>query len=323
MRIIYLGSDAIGTDCLTALANGSHQLVAVVTQPDRPAGRGRKPQPTAMKQLAQRLGLKTYAVENVNAPPILQEIAKLKPDLLVTFAFNQKLGKALLDLAPQGAINVHPSLLPKYRGAAPVARVLLNGESETGLSIIRMSEDLDAGDILAQEHLAIDPQHTAGSLQEYLGRRAEPLLVKVLNEIAAGTVKYTPQDHTQATGAPKIKKGEGLLDFFLPAAELVNYIRAFTPWPGAFAFFHSQAKSESERVVITWAVAGRSDSSPAEPSKTSVEPGTILEDLSVQCGRGVLKIEKIKPAGGNQMSWQDFVNGRRVQPGDRITDHER
>ena len=323
MRIIYLGSDAIGTDCLTELAKGSHQLVAVVTQPDRPAGRGRKPKPTPIKQLALQLGLTTYAVADVNAPPTLEQITKLKPDLLVTFAFNQKLGKALLDLAPQGAINVHPSLLPKYRGAAPVARALLNGESETGLSIIRMTEDLDAGDILAQERLAIDPQHTTGSLQEYLGRQAGPLLAKVLNEIATGTVKYTPQDHTQATGAPKIKKGEGLLDFFLPAAELVNYIRAFTPWPGAFAFFHSQAKPESERVVITWAVAGRSDSSPAEPSKTSVEPGTILENLSVQCGRGVLKIEKIKPAGGKEMSWQDFVNGRRVQPGDRITDNER
>ena len=323
MRIIYLGSDAIGTDCLTALANGSHQLVAVVTQPDRPAGRGRKPQPTAIKQLAQRLDLTIYAVQDVNAPPILQEIAKLKPDLLVTFAFNQKLGKTLLDLAPQGAINVHPSLLPKYRGAAPVARALLNGESETGLSMIQMSEDLDAGDILAQERLAIDPQHTTGSLQEYLGQQAALLLVKVLDEIANGTVKYTPQDHTQATGAPKIKKGEGLLDFFLPAAELVNYIRAFTPWPGAFAFFHSQARPKSERVMITWATAGRSDSSPGKPSKTTVEPGTILEDLSVQCGRGVLKIEKIKPAGGNQMSWQDFVNGRRVQPGDRITDYER
>ena len=315
MKIIFLASDSIAADCLTALAQGPHELLAVITQPDRPAGRGRKPRPTPIKKLAQQLALKTLAVEDVNSPQLLDQIRPLKPDLLITFAFNQKLGPKLLRIAPHGAINVHPSLLPKYRGAAPVARALLNGDSETGISIIRMTEDLDAGDIFFQQRFPIDSQHTTGSLQRYLGQQAAPLLLKVVNDIAVGTAEPHPQDHTQASGAPKINKAEALLDFSLSAKQLVNSIRAFTPWPGAFAFFHSQSKNKPERVLITWAVADLADS-------TAIQPGTLREDLSIQCGRGVLRIEKIKPAAGKEMTWQDFINGRRVQPGDRIIDHE-
>ena len=328
MRIIYLGSDAIGTDCLTELGKGPHQLVGVVSQPDRPAGRGRRPKATRIKQLAQQLGVKTYALEDINAPEHLKEMAELEPDLLVTFAFNQKLGKDLLELAPQGAINVHPSLLPKYRGAAPVARAVLNGETETGLSIIKMSEGLDAGDILAQQRLAISPRETASDLEQRLGKLAAPLLAKLLDEIENGTAKSCPQDHSQATRAPKIKKAEALMDCSLSAKELVNHIRAFTPWPGAFAFFYGHARPDPERVVITRALAEQSDSDPGRPHRrqpdgAAIEPGTVLEDLSIKCSQGVVRIERIKPAGGKEMSWQDFVNGRRVQPGDRMTDHER
>jgi len=229
MKIIYLGSDCIGLPCLRELAAGPHQVLAVVTQPDRPAGRGRKLQPTPIKQLAQQLHLELYAVENVNAASVLADIAKLQPDVLVTFAFNQKLGNDLLQIAPAGGVNVHPSLLPKYRGAAPVARAILNGESQTGISIIKMVEDLDAGPIFAQKPYDIDPRHTSGTLEEYLSRQVSPLLGKVLDEIEKGTAKPWPQDHAQASGAPKVKKDEALLDFFLSAAELVNYIRAFTP----------------------------------------------------------------------------------------------
>ena len=316
MRIIYLASGFIAQNCLTQLASGPHQVLAVITQPDRPAGRGRKLQPTPIKLLAQRLGLKVHAFEDVNTALALETIASLKPDLLVTFAFNQKLGSDLLQIAPRGAINVHPSLLPKYRGAAPVARAILNGDTQTGVSITRMVEDMDAGGVFAQEPYQIDPQHTTGSLEEYLGQQAAPLLIKVLDQIEKGSAKPWPQDHSQASGAPKMKKDEARLDFFLPAAELVNYIRAFTPWPGAFAFFHSQAKPKPERVVIEQALAQRTDSSP--PPK----PGTVLEDLCIQCGQGVLKIERIKPAGSKEMSWQDFVNGRNVQPTDTLTNYD-
>lgn len=317
MKIIFLGSDVIATRCLTQLAQSLHELTAVVTQPDRPAGRGRKTRPTPIRELAQQLRLTTFTPHDVNAPESLDHIRSLTPDLLVTFAFNQKLGPELLSLASHGAINVHPSLLPAYRGAAPVARALLNGDSETGISIIKMVEDLDAGEILLQQCFPIDPHHTAGSLAEFLGQESAPLLLNVIDQIAVGTVQARAQDHAAATGAPKIKKAEARLDFSLSANELVNYIRAFNPWPGAFAFFRSQSASKSERVVITWAIPGTA------LERTTVEPGTILPDLSIQCGQGVLRIETIKPAGSREMPWQDFVNGRRVQPGDRITDHER
>ena len=315
MKIIYLGSDCIAARCLEELARGPHRVLAVITQPDRPAGRGRKLQPTAIKLLAEQLGLEVRGLEDVNAAEVLEDLAELEPDLLVTFAFNQKLGKELLEIAPQGAVNVHPSLLPKYRGAAPVARAILNGDTQTGISIIKMVEDLDAGDIFAQQGYEINPQHTSGTLEEYLGREAAGLLLKVLDEIDKGTVKSSPQDHSQATGAPKIIKDEALLDLFLSSGELLNYIRAFTPWPGAYAFFHGQARAKPERVVITWALAEQMDSSPHE------QPGTVLEDLSIQCGQRVLRIEKIKPAGSREMSWKNFINGRRVQPGDRLRDY--
>jgi len=315
MKIIYLGSDSIGAACLRELVGGPHQVLAVVTQPDRRAGRGRKLQTTAIKQLAQQLGLTVYAVEDVNAAQVLEDIGNLKPDLLVTFAFNQKLGNDLLQIAPRGAVNVHPSLLPKYRGAAPVARAILNGENQTGISIIKMVEELDAGDIFAQERYEIDPQQTSGSLEEYLGCRAAPLLTKVVDEIEKCTAKPWPQDHSQASRAPKIRKDEGLLDFSRSASELVNYIRAFMPWPGGFAFFHGQARPKPERVVINQALAERTDLSPGR------QPGTVLKNLSIRCGQGALRIERIKPAGSKEMSWQDFVNGRRVQPGDMLRDY--
>ena len=315
MKIIYLGSDSIGLPCLKELAGGRHEVLAVVTQPDRPAGRGRKLQPTPIKQLAEQLHLEVYAVENVNADSVLADIARLGPDVLVTFAFNQKLGSELLQIAPGGAVNVHPSLLPKYRGAAPVARAILNGESQTGISIIRMVEDMDAGPIFAQERYDIDPQQTSGTLEEYLSRQVSGLLGKVLDEIEKGTAKPWAQDHGQASRAPKMKKDEARLDFSLSAVELVNHIRAFTPWPGAFAFFHGQGRSGPERVVISWGKAERMGLSAKRG------PGTVLDDLSIQCGQGVLRIERIKPAGSKEMSWRDFVNGRRVQRGDRLTDY--
>ena len=317
MKIIYLGSDSIGLPCLRELAAGPHEVLAVVTQPDRRAGRGRRMQPTPIKKLAQSLALKVYAIEDVNEGGFLKEIAGLQPGLLVVFAFNQKLGKALLQTAAHGAINVHPSLLPKYRGAAPVARAILNGESETGLSIIQMVEDLDAGDVFVQERWPIGPAETTGQVEEKLGQRAGPLLAELVEEIEKGTAKSWPQDHAKATGAPKMAKSEGLLDFALPADELVNHIRAFTPWPGAFGFYHGRTRGTAERVVIRRAVSGRRGASAA-----AVVPGTVLQDLSICCGGGVLTIEQIKPAGSKEMSWQDFVNGRRVRPGDKFSNSE-
>lgn len=315
MRIIYLGSDIIAGPCLRKLLRDRHEIVAVITQPDRRAGRGRKPRATPIKQLAEQLGLNVLDVEDANAPQVLGKIEALEPDLLVTFAFNQKLGKNLLAVARHGAINVHPSLLPKYRGAAPIARAILNGDTETGISIIRMAEDLDAGDIFSQKRWAIAPTETTGELETRLGELAAPMLAKVVEDIAQGKAECTPQKHEQASDAPKLKKTDGLLDFSLPAEELLNYIRAFTPWPGAFAFYCGQTQAEPERVVITKASANAVAS---KVSPVTAEPGTVLEGLCIQCRPGTLKIERLKPAGGKEMSWADFVNGRRVQVNDRF-----
>ena len=271
--------------------------------------------PTPIRNIAEQLGLSVLPVEDANSPDVLHGISALKPDLLVTFAFNQKLGQELLNIARHGAINVHPSLLPKYRGAAPVTRAILNGETETGISIIKMVRDLDAGDIFAQQKWPIAPQETTAQLEDRLGELAAPLLVKVVEDIAHGKAECHPQDHERATWAPKLKKSDGALDFSLPAAELANRIRAFTPWPGAFAFFCGKLRPKPERVVITRA-AHQTEKGRAAANLPL--PGTLTEGLSVQCGQGLLKIERLRPAGSKEMNWADFVNGRKVQVNDRF-----
>ena len=272
--------------------------------------------PTPIRLLAEKLGLSVLPAEDANSPDVLAGISELKPDLLVTFAFNQKLGRELLAVAPHGAINVHPSLLPKYRGAAPIARAILNGETETGISIIRMVQDLDAGDIFAQQKWPIDPQETTAQLEQRLGKLAAPMLTRVVEDIAQGKAVCHPPDHEKATGAPKLKKSDGALDFFLPAAELVNHIRACTPWPGAFTFFCGKLRPKPERVVIAKAIAQTERDRAAGVSPL---PGTLTKGLRVQCGKGLLKIERLRPAGSKEMNWADFVNGRNVQANDRFS----
>ncbi len=271
--------------------------------------------PTPIRQLGEQLGLWVLPAEDANSPDVLDSVSKLKPDLLVAFAFNQKLGRELLTVARYGAINVHPSLLPKYRGAAPVAKAILNGEPETGISIIEMVRDLDAGGIFAQRKWSIDLQETTVQLEQRLGKLAAPMLTKVVEDIAHGRAVCYPQDHEKATGAPKLKKSDGALDFSVSAAELVNHIRACTPWPGAFTFFCGKLRPKPERVVVTLATSQAQED---QAARNLPLPGTLTKGLCIQCGKGLLEIERLRPAGSKEMNWADFVNGRNVRANDRF-----
>ncbi|MHC4324809.1 MAG: methionyl-tRNA formyltransferase [Planctomycetota bacterium] len=310
MNIIYLGSGEFGVECLNALNISEHDLRFIVTQPPNPAGRGRKPHPTPVARCADFHSIPFIETDNVNAPEIVEKIAGYGPDLIVVIAFGQKIGSELVNLPPEGSINVHSSLLPKYRGAAPINWAIINGETTTGISIITLSEKMDAGKILAQSKTGIAADETAGQLHDRLAKIAAPLLLKIIAQIADGTAVYSEQDHDKATLAPKLKKSHGFLDFAEPAEILARKIRGLWPWPGASANYVSQKTGKSIRVTIAMAevVTLR------EPSTLS--PGTFDENLNVVCGSDALKITRIKPAGSALMDFKDFINGRQTQSGD-------
>ena len=317
MNIVYLGSGRFGIECLDILSGSDHDLRLVVTQPPNPAGRGRRLSPTPVARWADAHGLPFVETDNVNAPGVIGQIASCQPDLIVVIAFGQKIGNELIDLPPKGAINVHASLLPKYRGAAPINWAILNGETKTGISIITLAEKMDAGQILAQAQTEIGPRETAGQLHDRLAELAGPLLLKTINQIADGTAVYTEQDHSRATLAPKLKKSHGLLDFSEPAEVLARKIRGLWPWPGTSASYISKKSNKSARVTIAGAEVVESSSPKNLPA------GTLDEDLNVICGENALRITQIKPAGSALMDFKDFANGRQTRPGDsfiRTTD---
>ena len=310
MKIIYLGSGEFGIECLNALERSGHSLQFIVTQPPHPAGRGRKPSPTPAARWANTHSIPFVETDNVNTPQMIEKIADYKPDLIVVIAFGQKIGNELINLPSKGTINVHASLLPKYRGAAPINWAIINGETKTGISIITLAEKMDAGSILAQSETIIAPDETAGQLHDKLAQMAAPLLLKTIEQIADGSIIYTRQDHSEATVAPKLKKSDGFIDFNESADALARKIRGFWPWPGASATYLSKKTNKSIRVTIAMAEVVETSNT------TGLSAGTLDENLNVICGTDALKIKKIKPAGSPLMDFKDFVNGRQTQPGD-------
>jgi methionyl-tRNA formyltransferase len=310
MNIVYLGSGEFGLPCLNALAQSNHSLNFIVTQPARQAGRGRKPTPTPVAEWAKSRSIPFTETENASDPQMLETIAGYKPDLILAIAFGQKVSEDLIKLPPKGAINVHASLLPKYRGAAPINWAIINGETKTGNSIITLAEKIDAGDILGQAQTDIAPDETAGELHDRLAKLAALLLLETIDKIANGTVIYTKQDDSKATVAPKLKKTHGFLDFTESAELLKRKIRGLWPWPGASANYISQKTAKPLRVTLAMAQIIPFSNT------THLPPGTLDENLNVICGQDALKITKIKPDGSALMDFKDFVNGRQTSPGD-------
>ena len=313
MKIVYLGSSEFGIECLNVLADSNHSLAFIVTQPPHPAGRGRKPRPTPVARWADTNSIPFIETDNINTPQIIDKITALQPDLIIVIAFGQKIGAEIINLPPKAAINVHASLLPKYRGAAPINWAIINGETETGISIITLAEEMDAGTICTQEKTQILADETAGQLHDRLAKMAAPLLLKTISKIEDGSITYADQDHSKATPAPKLKKSDGFLDFSKPAEALRRKILGLWPWPGASAIYLSKKSNKSVRVTIAMAQVIET-SNPA-----GLKAGTLDENLNVVCGEDALKIIKIKPDGSGLMDFKDFVNGRQTCPGDMFT----
>jgi len=310
MKIVYLGSGEFGIECLNALAGSTNILDFIVTQPPRQAGRGRKPRPTPVADWAKNHSIPFIETDNVNTPETIEEIRTYRPELIVVIAFGQKIGNELIALPAKNAINVHASLLPGYRGAAPINWTIINGETQTGVTIITLAEKMDAGKILAQQKTDIETNETAGQLHDRLAKMAAPLLLGTIEKIADGSVIYTEQEHSKATLAPKLKKSDGFLDFSEPAENLVRKILGFWPWPGASAIYVSKKTGRCERLTIAMAEIVETSNPDA------LQPGILDNDLNITCGKNALKVTQVKPAGGSLMAFTDFVNGRATQPGD-------
>jgi methionyl-tRNA formyltransferase len=312
MKIIYFGSGDFGIECLNVMVQSGNNPELIITQLPQPAGRGRKltPTPVALWTAQQKVAIPYVETDNANTPQIIDKVTALQPDLIVVIAFGQKIGSELIKLPPKGAINVHASLLPKYRGAAPINWAIINGENQTGISIITLAEKMDAGDILAQVKTDIGQNETADQLHERLAKMAAPLLMETIDKIAKGSISRIQQVDSEATRAPKLKKSDGFLDFSEPALILRRRILGLWPWPGASATYNSKKTSKQCRVTIAMAEVVKTLNPQHYP------PGTFDEDLNVICGQDALKITRIKPDGANLMDFKDFVNGRATSPGD-------
>ncbi len=309
MRIVYLGSSEFGIPCLEALVTSSHELVHIFTQPAQPAGRGRQLRPTPVAGWAAAHRVPCLESADINSPESLTQLAACRGDLLVVIAFGQKISRPVIELFPKGAINVHASLLPLYRGAAPINAAIIDGRTESGISIITLADRMDAGFVLGRAKLDILPDDNAQSLHDRLALLSPEPLLTTMDQIAAGTATYSPQDESKVSYAKKMKKSDGFIDFSRPASELVNRIRGLWPWPGSHANFVSAATGKCYPVIFARATAIASDENPGTF-------GLLDNHLDIVCGDGRLRIIELKPAGKTLMSFNAFARGREVRPGD-------
>ena len=310
MRIIFMGSGELGCPALDALLKSDRDtVVAALTQPDRPQGRRLQLAACPAKQALAGRAVPVLTPVKIGDPAFLEQLRALQPEVIVVAAYGQFLPRVLLDLPPRGVINIHPSLLPKYRGAAPIQWAVANGETETGVSIIALIEKMDAGDILAQARLPIGPEDNAATLAPQLAWLGAELTLRVLEDLRTGTVRRTPQDDRLATRAPLLKKSDGWLDWTQPAETLHNRIRGFFPWPGCS--FESPCGSGQRVKVLR-----------AAPVPGAGAPGTVLQadsrGLVVATGQGALGLLDVQPEGRKPQPAAAFVNGARLQAGDRL-----
>jgi methionyl-tRNA formyltransferase len=304
-NIIFMGTPEFAIPTLRAIHASNHHLSLVVTQPDRPKGRGRKVIPPPVKQTAIDLGYTVLQPTSVKKKEFVEVVTRDKPDFLVVVAYGRILPKTILQLPKLGTINLHASLLPKYRGPAPIQWAIINGETLTGLTAMLMDEGLDTGDILLAAEEKIYPNDTSASLHDRLAELGANLLVDTLNRYSKGQIRPVPQDHNQASQAPLLKKSDGHIAWDAPAEKISAFIRGMTPWPGAFTFH------EDKRFKIFNAKSVKADVSQA--------PGTVIkgfaDELRVATAKGVLSVLEIQGASGKRLMIADFLRGYRMPPG--------
>ena len=310
MRVVFLGSGAFAVPSLEALLDAGHEVAAVVTQPDRQKGRGRSLSATPAKVVAERRGVPVLQPRRIKEPAAIEELRALHPDVQVVVAYGQILPRAVIDIPPLRTVNVHSSLLPRYRGAAPIQWAVVNGERETGVTTMLIDEGLDTGPTLLARSTPIGPEETAPELEARLGPLGAEVLRETLDGLARGTLRAQPQDHAQATLAPILKKEDGHLDWSRPAEEIARRVRGLLPWPGTVT-----RTAEGDLKVLRARVEA--------PATADAPPGTVLslgrEGILVAAGGGTrLRLLDVQPESRRPMPAAAFAAGAHLQPGARL-----
>lgn len=300
-----MGTPQFSVPGLQALHQNGYEIALVVTQPDRPRGRGRRITPSPVKQTAQDLGYPVIQPTSIKTPDFADQINSFKPDFQVVIAYGKILPENVLALPRIGTINIHASLLPKLRGAAPIQWAVINGETETGVCSMRMDKGMDTGDILLTAKEPIKPDDTAGTLHDRLAAKGATVLIDTLQAYADNTIQPIPQDHNLASYAPMLTKDDGLINWNKSAKSLESFIRGVTPWPGAHTFWGNKRLKIFKSTPIT--------------AEISEPPGTVVmgfpDELRVATGEGVLSIQQIQSASGKRLAIKDFLRGHQIQPG--------
>lgn len=311
LRLVFMGTPDLAATCLKALlAWPGCTVLAAVSQPDRPSGRDLKLQPTAVKLAAESAGTPVLQPKKARDPEFLEQLRVLAPDIIVVAAFGQILPQALLDIPRFGCVNVHTSLLPRHRGAAPIQWAIAEGDTETGVTLMKMDAGLDTGPMIAHARTAITAEDTGQSLHDRLAEMGGQLLTETLPDYVAGRIVPVPQPADGATYARKITKDDGRVDWSLPATTIWNHIRAFTPWPGAFSKLPGVAERSLVKLFDT------------VPEAAAGEPGTVLgagpTGLLVACGQGSLRIRELQREAGKRMKAGEFLRGFPLEHGARL-----
>lgn len=306
MRIVFMGTPDFSVPTLESLIGSRHEVVAVVTQPDKPKGRGGEIQMPPVKETALKHGIPVYQPVRARDVSFVEEMRALQPDVMVVIAFGQILSKELLDVPKYGCVNIHASLLPAYRGAAPIQWAVINGDAETGITTMMMDVGMDTGDMLEKTVVKLDPKETGGSLFDRLSLLGGDLILSTLQKIEDGTIVRTPQEHEKATYVKKIPKTLGDIDWTMSAAAIERLVRGLNPWPSAYTAWNGKMLKIWEAEVLP---------DPAEKDKA----GTVIEasgdSFKVQTGDGVLKITSLQLAGKKRMDTASFLRGYQVECG--------
>lgn len=304
-----MGTPDFSVGTLEALLAAGHEIVGVVTQPDKPKGRGKTLLPTPVKEVALEHALPVYQPQKARDPQFIEQLRSLKPEAIIVVAFGPLLPKAILDMPPYGCINVHASLLPKYRGAAPIQWAVIDGEKETGVTIMRMDEGLDTGDMIAKTVVTLEPDETGGSLFDKLSREGASLCVKTLEEIEAGCAVYEKQPKESTTDyARMIDKKMGEIDWDQDAQKIEQLVRGLNPWPSAYTYMNGKTLKIWKAQVL--------------PETSQQQPGQVIkaekDQLYIQTGKGILKIQELQLEGKKRMETGAFLRGHTVEINTRL-----
>lgn len=311
MKLLFFGSGEFGLPTLADL-HARHQLLAVVTQPDRPAGRKRVLTPTPVGQWAQEQGLTVLKQQDVNEPAFVEQIQQFGAEASVVIAFGQKLSPALIDAMGRLAVNLHASLLPKYRGAAPINWAMIEGERVTGVSVIELAQRMDAGRVYATASLDIDPNETAGELHDRLAQLGPQAVGKTLNDLANDALQPGVQDESQATRATKLHKQDGTVSFDQPAEQIRQRVHGLTPWPGCRVTWRPVKGGDAKELFLRRVAVDEGTNSPAEQAS----PGEVLPGLHIATSAGLLRLVELQAPGTRVMSAEAFAAGHNLLPGD-------